>query len=200
MPTRKEQAAQTRKKIIDVVEAKIREGGYETIRIADIAKACHMSAGNFYHYFSSLEELFDEIDSKKFYESFDFLQKNSQLPVLTRLKSYFTEWLELSLTHYGACYMYYWTRRYTQKAASTQYSNRVTLIADHISQILTDGIQSGELVKDTPVQDISYTIAFLLFGCSAHFGVTNNEELIRQWYTESYPLFIESAVRQYLAK
>ncbi len=198
MPTRKEQSALTRQKIIDVVEDKIRKEGYDNIRIVDIAKECHMSTGNFYHYFSSLEALFDEIDSVKFYESFEALHPQNDIHVVSRLESYLKTWMDLSLNKYGSKYIYYWTQRYTKKFSASDTDNRVSLIVKHLTEILNQGLEKGELLRTAPVQDIAYTIAFLIFGCAAYYGASNDEELVRHWSKNCYSFFIKPAIAPYL--
>lgn len=200
MPTRKEQAALTRKKIIEAAKEKIKTESYDSIRIVDIAKACNMSTGNFYHYFGSLDELFSEIDSIEFYENFDSLKNDEAISVIKRLKSYFIEWLTSTVNCYGSDYMYNWTRRYTFKNEKGEDDNRIRLIAGHITQILSEGIKTGELYSDTPVENISYTIAFLIFGASVHFGISNNSDFIRQWSTNACEIFLEPALSPYLKK
>lgn len=198
MPTRKEQSALTRQKILTVTRAKISEDGYNNIRIADIAKACNMSAGNFYNYFKSINELFHEIDSVNFYESFDSLQADNDLPVFIRLKSYFCDWIDKALNQYGSDYMYNWTQRYTTKSPAHGSDERVTLIVKHITDILKESVSKGELLPSVPAENLAYTIAFTLFGCSAHFGITNDKESILQWSKYFCTSFIKPALIPYL--
>lgn len=200
MPTRKEQAALTRQKILTVTKTKISEDGYDNIRIVDIAKACNMSAGNFYNYYKSLDELFHEIDSIEFYESFDSLQTDNDLPVLTRIESYFHDWINLALNQYGSDYMYNWTQRYTTKTPLHNSDERVSLIVKHITNILKESVAKGELLPSAPADHIAYTIAFILFGCSAHFGITDDKESILQWSEYFYTSFIKPALTPYLTQ
>ena len=196
MPTRKEQAMLTKKRIMEVTEELIKEVGYDSIRIIDIARACKMSSGNFYHYFSSLQDLFEKIDDVKFYESFRSLKPQSRLGVVERIESYFYDWINLTLSHYDSQYMYYWTRRYTTTSCSSQ--NRIKIIVGHISHILQDGIHCGELSEDTPVELFAHTIAFVLLGSSAYFGVTSDEDLIRSWQKYFGETYVKKALLPYI--
>lgn len=193
MASRKEQAAMTRNKIISVTEQLIREIGYESIRISDVAKACNMSMGNFYHYFSSLDDLFDEIDTKVFYSLFDELQPDNSLSVLPRLKNYFTRWIDTAVTQ-GSSYSYYWIQHYSLKTSS----NRVSLIAGHLEQILNDGLEKQELKPDTPVSTIAHTIAFSIFGASSYWGLTDNVDFFQEWRDSFCHVFIDTALAPYL--
>ena len=197
--TRKEQAEQRKARIIEVAENKIRNDGYDSIKVSDLAKECEMSVGNFYNYFSSLDDLFDEIDSTKFYKSF-ILSEKSELPVTERVINYCGEWIRLSLDYYGVGYMYYWTKRYTGKDSENKSDNRVRLIAGHIATIVGDGVARGELIENTPVKEVAYSVAFMIFGCSAYFGSTGDKVFIREWYKSQFKAFIEEALNRYIKK
>ncbi|MEG2184431.1 MAG: TetR/AcrR family transcriptional regulator [Cloacibacillus sp.] len=198
MTTRKEQAALTRKKIIQVAEDLIREKGHDAIRISDIVHACQMSSGNFYYYFGSLKELFEEIDNIKFYESFHSLHPHGSGTVLSRIDSYFSDWIDLTLSYYGSKYMYHWTRHYTLTPMTAPTQNRINLIAKHLTQILNEGISEGELLTNTPVEKFSYSMAFAIFGCSAYFGITGDESFIRKWREYFSETYVKSALAPYI--
>ena len=200
MTTRREQAELMRKRIIEVGEELIRKKGYESIHISDIAHECKMSAGNFYHYFSSIKDLIETIDDIKFYESFSSLHAQPNKPVLSRIDSYFSDWINLTLSYYNSQYMYHWTRHYTLNPTPESSQNRITLIAKHIASILKTGIRDGELIEDVPVEQISYSIAFAIFGCSAHFGVTADEDFIRSWREYFSATYVKNAIAPYIVK
>ena len=200
MTTRKEQAELMRKRIIEVGEELIRKNGYESIRISDIARECKMSAGNFYHYFSSIKDLIETIDDIKFYESFSSMCAQPNKTVLSRIDSYFSDWINLTLSHYNSQYMYHWTRHYILNTTSESSQNRIKLIAKHLDNILRTGIRDGELMENTPVEQISYSIAFAIFGCSAHFGVTADEDFIRSWREYFSETYVKNAIALYLVK
>lgn len=200
MVTRKEQAELTRKRIIETAEKLIREKGYESIRITDLTKACNMSSGNFYHYFSSLDDLFETIDDIKFYESFSSLKPSSTEHVVDRINSYFHDWINLTISYYNSDYMYHWTRRYTSnsKLGSSRIKNRVEIIVRHLVNILKDGIAKNELSADTPIDQFAYSMAFSIFGCSAYFGITSDKELINNWQNYFGNVYIAAALDPYI--
>ena len=200
MTTRKEQAELMRKRIIEVGEELIRKNGYESIRISDIARECKMSSGNFYHYFSSIKDLIETIDDIKFYESFSSMCAQSNKTVLSRIDSYFSDWINLTLSYYNSQYMYHWTRHYILNTTPESSQNRIKLIAKHLDNILRTGIRDGELMENTPVEQISYSIAFAIFGCSAHFGVTADEDFIRSWREYFSETYVKNAIAHYLVK
>lgn len=200
MTTRREQAELMRKRIIEVGEELIRKNGYESIRISDIAHECKMSTGNFYHYFSSIKDLIETIDDIKFYESFSSMCAQSNKTVLSRIDSYFSDWINLTLSHYNSQYMYHWTRHYILNTTPESSQNRIKLIAKHLDNILRTGIRDGELMENTPVEQISYSIAFAIFGCSAHFGVTADEDFIRSWREYFSETYVKNAIALYLVK
>lgn len=198
MVTRKEQAERTKKRIIETAEKLIREKGYESIRITDLTKACNMSSGNFYHYFSSLDDLFETIDDIKFYESFRSLKPSTTAHVIDRINSYFYDWINLTISYYNSEYMYHWTRRYTLNPQSGSSKNRVEIIVEHLINILKDGIAKDELSSDTPIEQFAYSMAFSIFGCSAYFGITSNKELISSWQNYFSRAYITTALKPYI--
>lgn len=202
MLTRKEQAELSRKKIIEAAENLIKEKGYEKIHIKEIASACNMSIGNFYHYFKSKEELFLEIDNIKFYESINALKDNVKSPasfVLSRIESYFLSWIDLMISYYGPSFSFYWVRRYSDKSVSSDLNNsRTNLMSSHILHILKKGIENKELNNDTPVDCIAFSIAYTIFGCVAHYGITEDGDFIRQWAINYCDIYIRNALKPYL--
>ena len=70
MTKRQEQAQASRRKIFETAKGLIGEKGYQNVTISQIVQACGMSVGNFYHYFSSKDEvilyversLYDQLD------------------------------------------------------------------------------------------------------------------------------------------
>lgn len=199
MISRKEQAALTRQKIKDAAVQLLQEKDYDQIKIADIANACNMSLGNFYHYFKSLDDLFSEIDSTQFYDMLAAVKPNRGYSVQASLESFFLGWIRMMLSFHGSSYTAHWLRHYTRKAMPAEDS-RHDLIASHIAQILEDGVSNGELCSDTPVSSIAYSIAFSILGCTAHFSVTSDAEFVRHWADDYCRIFINSALAPYLQK
>ncbi len=180
MLTKKEQAVIAKAKILEAAHQLIRVTGYDNIHIKDITDACGMSPGNFYHYFSSKEQLFDELDSTDFYEDFISLQMDNDLDVNERLNSYIKQWIAHSVNDYGSNYMFYWAKKYIQKA--TQESPcRLYLIASHIKKILGLGIERGELSPQTPIDTIAISTSYTIYGAMAHFAALDNGEDLIKW-------------------
>lgn len=198
MTTRKEQAALTREKIIKVTEGLIRTKGHDAIHIADISKACNISAGNVYYYFKSLKELFEEIDDNKFYESLESLTLKGQGSTFSKIDAYFSDWINLTISYYGSQYMYHWTRHYTLRPTDASSENRMKLIAGHLIIILKKGIEEGELLATTPIEQIAYSLAFAIFGCSAFFGITADEDFIQKWRQHFSDTYIKIALNEYI--
>lgn len=197
MATRKEQAALARQKILEAAGSLIKEKGYDRIRIADITSACGMSPGNFYHYYKSIEDVFTEIDSVRFYESITALKAGKGASALARLESYILEWVELMIRH-GANYSYYWVSHYVRRPEpQDDKHNRINLIISHVSQILEEGVADNTLRKDTPTSCIAPSIAFSIFGCAAHFGITDNADYARQWAGDCCLHYIRGALLPY---
>ena len=64
MKVSREQAAQTRERIIETAARRFRERGYEGIGVADLMKEAGLTHGGFYGHFSSKEELIAEASTR----------------------------------------------------------------------------------------------------------------------------------------
>ena len=197
MGSRKEQAAQTRQKIMDAAIELINQKEYDQIKISDIAKACEMSIGNFYHYFKSMDELFAEVDSVQFYDVMEDIKPKSGSSVLASLESYFLGWIQMMTSYTGVTYSSHWLRYYTRQSLPASQS-RTELLSKHICQILDNGIASGELRSDTPTYCISYSLAFCLMGSTIHYSTTENHYFITQWAEDFFKTFVVNALSPYL--
>ena len=198
MPTRKEQAAMAKKKIVESAIRLIKEKGYDDIRIADITSACGMTPGNFYHYYKSKDDLFSEIDMNHFYQSMSALKADNSAPVSDRLISYIMDWIELMISYYGAHYTLYWFHHYIGRQFSANAENdRINIISGHVLSILEKGVKDGELREDTPVECIAFTVAYSIIGSTAHFGVDADEDFVRRWANEYCQIYIRKMLEPY---
>jgi len=64
MKVSREQAAQTRERILETAARRFRERGYEGIGVADLMKEAGLTHGGFYGHFSSKEELIAEASTR----------------------------------------------------------------------------------------------------------------------------------------
>ena len=197
MLTRKEQAALAKKNIIEATEKLIREKDYDSLRIADIVSACGMTPGNFYHYFKSKEELFEEIDTNKFYSVLKVFEDNAATPILIRVESYILQWIDLMINYYGPNYSYNWVRHYVHKPLLSDKSNKINLIYNHIEGFLKKGVENKELCKNTPVECIAYSVAFTILGCSAFFGMNGDKDTVNRWVRTYCDVYIRDLLAPY---
>lgn len=202
MAARKEQAELAKKSILEATNTLIKEIGYENIRISDITTRCNMSPGNFYHYFKSKEEVFAELDTTNFYTTMSVFKTGCDLPVIERLELFFKEWISSALKNYGSEYSYHWVRYYSKKTSDATDdnipNNRIYIIHNYILDILKTGIIKQELQENTPIETISFSIAFSIFGSSAYFGVTQNAVFYQQWSEDYCKLYISEFLKPYL--
>lgn len=198
MQTRKEQAAVAKKNILKAAYKLIRNKGYDSIHIKEITAECGMSPGNFYHYFQSKKELFDQLDSEDFYEDFTSLQIDNKINVTERLKSYITQWISHSVNDYGSNYMFYWTKYYICKVNDFR-EHRLNVIYGHIVYILKSGITSGELKQNTPIETIAISITYAIYGSMVHFASTEESKIIIDWAEDFFEKIILNTLNQYLS-
>lgn len=81
-------AARTRRAIIDSTRALIARRGYEAVRIADIAVACHISRATFYTYFKDKREVMALLAMASFRECLTVIERWPTLPVEDWIREY----------------------------------------------------------------------------------------------------------------
>lgn len=195
---RKEQAMLAKQKILETTEDLIRTKGYNNISIRDITNACGMSPGNFYHYFRSKEDVFMEVDSVKYYNMMSSLKTNRDASTLVRIESFFMEWVELMLTHYGYHYMSFWLQHYICGTDGSATDSRVDIIKNYFLLFLQEGVLKRELKMDTPVESLAFTLSFTLLGCISYFVARNNPNFLSQWTKEFCQTTIQNILTPYL--
>jgi TetR/AcrR family fatty acid metabolism transcriptional regulator len=197
MQTRKEQALDAKKRIIDATEKLIKEKDYDSLHIADIVALCGMTPGNFYHYFKSKEELFEIVDTKMFYNKIKSLNLKLNIPTVDRIESYVYDWVNLMLNYYGAKYTYNWIRHYTKNAHPQKNEDRMGIVHDHIVEFLKQGIKNNELRENTPVECIAYSISFVIFGCAAFYGMHDEKFAFNEWIKDFCCIYIRDLLAHY---
>lgn len=181
MTKRDQQAEASRQKLIEAAKALIQEKGYTQSTINDITRACGMSVGNFYHYFKSKEDIFVTIEREPF-EALSASLEQFEGTVKEGLLYYVQSYVRFSIQIYSPHFNRQWFHYHLEDCVSTPpRPNKMNLIKSEIAAILTQGIKAGELVADTPVDDISLQLAFLLMGISLYNVMTDGNFDAEAW-------------------
>jgi len=192
MKRTKEEAQQTRINILNAALAIFSRKGYESTRLEDIAETAGVTRGAIYHHFGGKEGLFlallddaSTISNKAIQGAVS--EGGSLLEVLSRILVYtfrlieddkrFRQVMALSLSTTNL-----------EALASRRYQEADQLVTS-ISQILSGGIESGELRPDLDPQNAARALlgyqnglALLWFSNRDTFSVKENAEAMAKIY------------------
>ena len=59
MNKRKQQAIETKQKLLDAADALVKEKGFDAMSVDEIVALCGVAKGTFYHYFETKDDLLD---------------------------------------------------------------------------------------------------------------------------------------------
>lgn len=147
---RKLQAIETRNRIYAAAIGLMERNGFENITIEQISKAADVSVGAFYHHFGSKNEILDEI----FRRADDYfrqhvLDKLSGATAAEKIVSYFDHYArfnaQMGVDHLSALY----------KTQSRFFINSERLMVTTLKDVVTQGVQSGELTADLSPEEMT---------------------------------------------
>ena len=161
---RKQQAKQTRQRLIDAGVELIEERGYDGASVDDITERAGVSKGTFYVHFKSKEDFFYQIDVK----AFDEMELQVEAPGLSteeRIRCYLEAWIDQN-----GSYSDEFTMRWVRHVASPSRErivgarSKIELDEQQVARIIEQGVKNGELVSDTPTVDIARLLTAVLYG------------------------------------
>lgn len=160
MGKRQEAAILTRKKVIIAAEKLISEKGFENVTIQDIAAEAGVAVGTFYTYFKRKEDVVGEIAHSNF-TAMERRSIESNDGVVEKLSYFLTESMSY-IAETGLKVAQQWFRN----AVDANDDGRGKLDYDLcvVGDILRQGIASGELKGDTPVDKLSFWIVSEYYG------------------------------------
>lgn len=191
--TRKEQAARSRQKLLDAACELIRKNGYDATSISDITQACDMSPGNFYNYFKSKEDLILAIEREPYESFFDELEKISDQATINQLCNYIKYYVDIAVNKFGVGYNRQWYAQHMRPREDLEKPTKLEITINECRQILTHGVQSGELAHNTPVEDLSEYIAFELHGMNICHIMSEGTFDAMAW-TDKYCAYVENVM------
>ncbi|MDO4314161.1 MAG: TetR/AcrR family transcriptional regulator [Oscillospiraceae bacterium] len=150
---RRQQAIDTKNRIFEVTMQLGSEIGYESLDISSICKAANISVGTFYHYFRSLDAVFQE----QYYQYDSFIAKSIQdSPLLGSATERLWQLFSLKYRYVVAHGVQSIVRQYRGQFAQVDSENSIFYSEERITvkaliSILEEGIANGEFVMgDSP--------------------------------------------------
>lgn len=196
--TRKEQAARSRKKLLDAAQELITKKGYDAVSISDITKACGMSPGNFYTYFKSKEDII-LVNEREPYDSFlNELGKNGEQPVINQLCDYIRYYVDVAINKFGVNYNRQWYVQHMRPMSDPGKPTKMEIAVNEVRGILELGVRKGEFSGDAPLEELAQYIVFELQGLNICHIMSDGTFDAAGW-AEKYCEFVaDTMLKQYL--
>lgn len=181
---RKEQAAQTRQKILDASQKLMGERGYANVTVEDIAHEAGIGKGTMYHYFPGKEAILSYIERGRFREVKAQIDQITFPCVMDKLTEFIRCWC--------ACVEsdnLYLSKDWHKLAVDLKlpHNNGLTHLDEDIanlSQFLNEGIENGEFRASMPVRVIAKDLAFSLYGASFYRCSAYSVFHLNEWAEE----------------
>lgn len=181
--TRQLQAEHTRNHILDTATQLIKQKPVSDIKMRDILQASGVSAGTFYHYFSSKDELFARIALEPTISELLDIKAASDKALMERLTAYFN--IRSSLFEQQGLSMI----RNLQQFRMTGYYRdiREQLIGsghfdyELLHTIFQDAVTNNELSKNLPISFFSEMIVYTVHGIVFNQSLYDEPLQISSW-------------------
>ncbi|MCD8097382.1 MAG: TetR/AcrR family transcriptional regulator [Lachnospiraceae bacterium] len=154
-------AMQTRLKIIAAAENLIKEQGFENVTIDEIAAEAGVAKGSFYTYFKRKEDVVGEIAKSNFLE---MQKKSMEVPgdVCDRLASFLRDSMKY-IVESSVKISQQWIKNVVEPE-NEDGKNKLLYDLSVVKDILEQAVSNGELVKETPVDNLAACIAAQYYG------------------------------------
>lgn len=182
MPTKKEQAAQSRQRLIDAAKELMSQKDYDQIKITDITAAAGLSAGSFYHYFQTKSDIIYAVEREPTLKIIDDLKHTEGLSIRECLRQYILRWTEMVVHEYGPYFSRQWFICHLRGENSP---DRIDVMIEEVKVYLQEGKLRGELAPELSVQEVAQHIVFELYGANLCYTMTAGKFPLLDW-TEGY--------------
>ena len=184
MTKRQIAAMETRKRLL-VAARKILYGrDFSEVSVADIAKEAGTAVGSFYVYFKRKEDIVEELRRYDFYHLAEIVNGMAGIGILERLSYYCREFMK-GIEECGLEITRQWIRNNVAPQQMCHNDEEITKYAfDYraVQSILTEGVKSGLLTSDTPVDSLALFINSQLYGlmltwCMSDGAIVGSEKI-----------------------
>lgn len=173
---RKQQAIQTKSKILKTSIRLVNQFGYDNISVDRICEACEISKGAFYHHFRSKLDILSEAEANINETLRDSLTEFQDIDIEQRLLILFNSMIDvvektgLEFTRQRSKYVI--GGEYIHHHFQTSYGVYSRKL---VEDLVNESISNGELHADTPVSLIVDTLMIFLCGLIADWCMFNGE-------------------------
>lgn len=167
-----------RKQFINAAFRLFTERGYSDTRIADITEACGMGKATFYEYFSSKECIFEEVFKMHIqdaYKDLPTLLNKADTSCRSKLETFVKFEFDLALkigNHRNFIdHLITQVSVIPNKSLQVAMRNFFTMRYDLILDIISEGIEKGEIVKADKMLAASIFLGAYHLYSSLHYGI-----------------------------
>lgn len=175
--------------IIEYAIKQFSKNGFVETSIDDIVEASGISKGGIYNYFKSKEEIFLAIAEDRFNKRHDLV---SSFPVNITYKDKIIKYIEWTLygqfdaeARINARFSFeFWSVLSRNKDTSYKAAERYELFYNDLSNILNDGIKSGEFKEELDIDSMVYIMLSTMDGiafCNSVMGVPINDAIVKNY-------------------
>ena len=164
-------AERTRLKIMDAAEKLIAEHGFDNVTVDEIAAEAGVAKGSFYTYFKRKEDVVGEIA----HTNFETMREQSNKltgGICDKIAAFLVESMKY-IVKSGIKLSQQWVKCGMEPELTTDVSDKFAYDLRVIREILEAAVQSGELSKQTPLENIARFIAVEYYGAVACWCITN---------------------------
>lgn len=183
LTNRKRQAIQTKQRIFDTAKELFSKNSFETVTVDQIIEACGIAKGTFYYYYRSKDELLDSIERVPYADINQKIRELAGQPAAVRLRRYILLWF-LQMEQDDVGFTGHWLKHAVdpdRKASGLRDDTKMDFDMEMIRQIYTDGIASGELSPDTPVDTLVAEIHFSMVGSAVYRCERKGDFAVMEW-------------------
>ncbi len=158
-------AQETKRKLISAGLELIKESGFDAINVEDITKKAGVAKGTFYTYFKRKEDIVLDISRVPFSEIAEEVQKMAGMKIIDKLTHYFHRFMEC-VESCGIEVCRQWTKDVLDPKSADENKDyqKWAYDVEMLRGILQNAIDNGELIEDTPIEDLTHIIICELYG------------------------------------
>ena len=182
MSTRKLNALNTRKKILNAAVELISANKFENLTVDDITRSANVAKGTFYTYFKRKEDVVFEICRPLFAKIEQRMQNMTDKGIWERLCFYFESFIE-EVERYGVNMCRTWVKEVIdpENAPKNFDTQKLEYDMTMLRNILTAAVENNELKQDTPVEILVNIIISQLYGMMICWCMSDMKFEPKEW-------------------
>ena len=200
MNKRKQQAIQTKQKLLDAADALVKEKGFDAVSVDDIVAACGVAKGTFYHYFESKADLLVYLTRTPYEDLKQKFAASAGKPYLERMQLFMHDWFHM-VEKYNIHFSMLHNRLATLEGGSLKQFEKQSQIDEGLTILrycLNGAVVSGELTGKTPVDSIAMALIFSMQGTTL-YQVQNADIFdVGEWAEKFISLVFDSILKPFL--